>query len=558
MMFFALWKKALIAIVLFVGCMATLPNFFAGVDDAVKAQQLIAEYEKGGQQPPAALVQRAGQWPSWMPSSTLNLGLDLQGGAHFLLEVQVDAVISQRLKRLDAAIGPALREAGIRRYRKRGTGDDFARVRITIADDLEKAEAALIGLAEPLGDNILGVIENDLEIVAEENQVFRLQLTEAARDSIVNTTVQAAIEVIRTRVDALGTREPTIVRQGRNRILLQLPGVNNVNIDEITKPAKLEFRMVNEDANPNNPPRGVDVFPYDPELNPDLEGQLLAVESKVSLTGDNLAEATQGFNQYGAVGVNIRFDASGAKIFGVLSRDNIGQRFAMILDGQVLSAPVFREYIPNGGAIITGQFSVESAIALAVNLASGSLPTSVTVEESSFVGPELGADSIEAGKWAAVIGFGFVLVYMFLSYGQFGLMANIALLLNVMLIFGALSIFGATLTLPGVAGIVLTIGMAVDANVLVFERIREELKRGRNVVRAIETGYSQALTAIIDANLTTFIAALVLFSMGAGPVRGFAVTLGIGIVTSVFTAVMLTRFFIATWYDIRRPKVLVL
>lgn len=558
MLIFEPWKKALIAFVLLSGFMAMLPNFFSqSVETSVTAREQIAVLEADGRTPGAELLDAAASWPSWLPATTVNLGLDLQGGKHFLLEVQADEVVAQRLERLDAAIGPALREAGVTRYRKLGRQGDALRVSITNTGDVERAEQALEGLAEPIVDALLGTFNQDLEVIAEGDGVFRIELTDVARDRLIETTVNAAIEVIRTRVDALGTKEPTILREGADRILLQLPGETDVNIQEITKPSRLEFRMVVEGVNPNNPPVDVDVFPYDEELNPDAAEQLLAVAQTIDITGDQLAEAGQGFDRDGRIGVNIRFDAGGAQVFGDLSR-NVGARFAMILDGKVLSAPVFQVYIPDGSAIITGDFSVESARALAVNLASGSLPTDVTVEAESTVGPELGQDSIDAGKWAAIIGFLMVLIYMAVSYGLFGVLANVALLLNVMLIFGALSLFGATLTLPGIAGIVLTIGMAVDANVLVFERIREELRRGRNPARAIETGYKQALSAIIDANVTTFIAAMILFAMGSGPVRGFAVTLGIGIVTSVFTAVMLTRFFVASWYGAVRPKALAL
>ncbi len=560
MLNFEPWKKALIALVVFGGLLQVVPNFFyADVIAASDARETLALYEGGREAPPAEVVAESERWPSWLPSGVVNLGLDLHGGAHFLLEVQVESVFADRMEGLGDEIGPRLREAEVRRYRVRRAGTDSALVTITNVDDIAKAETVLEDLIEPVANSVLGAGQANLLVEKESEQVFRLTLTDAAKKQITDLTMAAAIEVVRTRVDALGTREPTIQRQGDDRILLQLPGVSSVNVEELTKVAKLEFQRVADEVNPvTGPiPRDVEVLEFDPELNPDRVGERIAVYKRVEITGDELADASQGFDQNGVVGVNIRFDAAGARTFGRLSQQ-VGSRFAMVLDGLVLSAPVFRVYIPDGRAIITGQFTVESANALAVNLRSGNLPTALTVEESSFVGPELGADSIEAGKIAAIVGFVAVMIYMALSYGFFGLMADLALVINVCLIVAVLSLFGATLTLPGIAGIVLTIGMAVDANVLIFERIREEQRRGRGVLRAIETGYQRAFSAIIDANVTTFLAALILFALGSGPVRGFAVTLGAGIVTSVFTAVFLTRFFVASWYDWKRPKSFVL
>lgn len=564
MLHFEPWKKALVVFVCLLGFLTSLPNFFyEDAQRAADARKALAPYEEAGEAPPPELLADAARWPSWLPSGVVSLGLDLQGGSHFLLEVKLDEVIQDRLASLKKAIGPKLREAGVLRYRVIDADPTALIVSIPRAEDAPKALAPLEALANPVGDGVFSAPTPDLEVTLEGENRYRITLTEAARVAIRAQTVSAAIEVIRNRVDALGTREPTIQRQGEDRILLQLPGESNVDIASITKPAKLEFRMVapgvsEAQAEIGDLPEGVTAFEYDPELNPDMAGRKLAVLDQVEIVGEQLAEAQQGADQYNVVGVNIRFDASGARRFGAITRGHVGQRFAMILDGKVLSAPVIRVPILDGRAIITGDFNVKSAQALAVNLSSGSLPATLTVEENSVVGPELGQDSIDAGRIACIVGFMLVLVYMALSYGLFGMLANLALLVNVALIFGALSMLGATLTLPGIAGIVLTIGMAVDANVLVFERIREELARGRGVVRAIETGYERALSAIVDANVTTFIAAVILFFMGSGPVRGFSVTLGIGILTSVFTAVMLTRLFVSSWYDWKRPKELAL
>ena len=632
MLFFAPWKKALIALVCLLGLLSSLPNFYyepvQAYNDA-KAIQLdpvlgeargpqvsnisraLAQYfaeepgapgrdevqaalraegatiddhwaaldqffasgpEAPGEDDPRALeayrelqalreLSAAREnWPSFLPSGLVNLGLDLQGGAHFLLEARLEEVHRARMESLAERIGSTLREAGVRRYsRPKLAGDDQITIRITNAEDLESAQAALQSLAQPLSENFLGGFASnavDLTVTAEEDQTFRLTLTEEAKQDVDQRTMAQAIEVVRRRVDELGTREPTIQRQGVDRILVQLPGYSGTIP---TDTAKLTFQMVDEDVSfadieANRVPRDVEVLPFREEGRGSI-----ALKKKVDLTGEQLADARSGFDgQTGEPVVNLRFDTAGARIFGDITRRFLGQRFAMVLDGEVLVAPVIRAYIPDGASQISGGFSVEEASLLAVNLRAGALPVSLSVEESSVVGPELGADSIEAGKAAGMIGFALVLVYMAASYGTFGLFANVALLLNVTLIFGALSTLGATLTLPGIAGIVLTIGMAVDANVLIFERIREELRRGRNVARAVETGYEKALSAIIDANVTTFIAAAILFAMGSGPVKGFAVTLGIGIITSVFTAVMLTRFFVASWFGYARPKELAL
>lgn len=567
MLYFAPWKKAVMAFFVFLGLWTTFPNFFyESVNASNLANEEIAQAVQRGEEPSAELEAQAARWPSWMASGLVNLGLDLQGGSHFLLEAQVEDVHLTRMEQLRDAIGPALREAGVRRYTGlRVIGTDKVQVRITNPEDVENAQAALATLVEPVGGGLLGGAglgggAGNLDITQPDAQVFQLALTELAKQEIDQRTVAQAIEVVRRRVDALGTREPTIQRQGLNRILVQLPGEDVANIP--TDQAKLEFQMVAEAVGPaeiaaGNVPRDVEVLEYDPDLNPDRVGERIAVFRKVDITGDQLADAQQGFDpQTNLPVVNIRFDTAGARKFGDITRNAVGRRFAMVLDGKVLSAPVIRQAILGGSAQISGDFNAQDANELAINLRSGSLPVALTVEESSVVGPELGQDSVDAGRIACIVAFIAVMVYMALSYGLFGLLANAALILNVTMIFGALSLLGATLTLPGIAGIVLTIGMAVDANVLVFERIREEVKRGRNVARAIETGYEKALTAIIDANVTTFLAAVILFAMGSGPVKGFAVTLGIGIVTSVFTAVMLTRFFVATWYDWARPKTL--
>ncbi|MEO0498755.1 MAG: protein translocase subunit SecD, partial [Pseudomonadota bacterium] len=351
----------------------------------------------------------------------------------------------------------------------------------------------------------------------------------------------------------VGTREPTIQRQGAQRILIQVPGIGSAaELKQIIgTTAQLTFNpVVSRTADPGQSP-GIGN-----KLVPSLDepGQFYVIESAAVVTGEDLVDAQPAFDQNGNPAVNFRFNTSGARRFGDYTADNIGSPFAIVLDDEVVSAPVIQSHIPGGSGIITGNFNVEESTNLAVLLRAGALPAELDFLQESTVGPELGQDSIDAGKIATMIAFAAVLVFMGLSYGLFGLFANIALIVNIGLIFGLLSLVGATLTLPGIAGIVLTVGMAVDANVLIFERIREELKSARGPARAIELGYEKALSAILDANITTFITAVILFAMGSGPVRGFAITLGLGILTSVFTAIFVTRLLIVMWFERRRPK----
>ncbi|MCK5501082.1 MAG: protein translocase subunit SecD, partial [Tritonibacter mobilis] len=355
------------------------------------------------------------------------------------------------------------------------------------------------------------------------------------------------------RIDEVGTREPTIQRQGSDRILIQVPGIGSAaELKEIIgTTAQLTFNPVVSRGSDADASAGIGnkVIP-----SIDEPGTYYTVESAPVVTGEELVDAQPAFDQNGQPAVNFRFNTAGARKFGDYTAQNIGAPFAIVLDDEVISAPVIRSHIPGGSGIITGNFSVEDSTQLAVLLRAGALPAELQFLEERTIGPELGQDSIDAGKVATVVAFAAVLVFMVLSYGLFGFFANIALILNIALIFGALSLIGGTLTLPGIAGIVLTVGMAVDANVLIFERIREELKAGRGPARAIDEGYAKALSAIVDANITTFITAVILFAIGSGPVRGFAITLGLGILTSVFTAIFVTRLIIVMWFERRRPK----
>ncbi|MEM7210331.1 MAG: protein translocase subunit SecD, partial [Pseudomonadota bacterium] len=442
-------------------------------------------------------------------------------------------------------------------------------VRVEITDPSQQVQAGEIlrtlvqpvgggGIAGGFGMAASGIIENDL-IVTEVPGGWTLALSEAGKGEITNRTMAQTLEIMRRRIDETGTREPTIQRQGDRRILIQVPGLSSSAelLEIIGKTAKLTFHAVEGfGADARNPgPNEFVAHEYAEDGETITQSYLL--EERPILTGENLVDAQLGFNpDNGLPVVNFRFDSAGARIFGNFTAANQGRLFATVLDDRVITAPRIRSPILGGAGFIEGSFTVESATNLAILLRAGALPASISVEEERTVGPDLGADSIAAGKLATILAFVGILIFMASTYGKFGLFANIALVINVALIFGFLSAIGATLTLPGIAGIVLTIGMAVDANVLIFERIREELKGQKSPSRAIERGYEQAFSAIIDANITTFIAAVILFAMGSGPVKGFAVTLGVGIITSVFTATVLTRFIVASWLHWSRPKTL--
>ena len=557
MLYFAPWKKALVIILCLLGIMFAAPNaWYDQADEAGLARDQIAKLENAGAFVDPTLIEQASMWPDFLPATVVNLGLDLRGGAHLLVEVNVEEVQRERMISLVAEARTALRGGGVRKYTQLRAAEDSISVRITETSDVPEALSILRGLAQPVLNAAFGTQAPDLTVVEGADQRITVTLTEDAKASLTDRTMAQSLEIVRRRIDEAGTREPTIQRQGERRILIQVPGLGSAEelLELLGQTAKLSFHMVVSQTSDLTRAPGPGNIIY-PDAENSQSGYI--VERRALVTGENLEDAQPGFDpQTGEAVVNFRFDTAGARKFGKATSENVGRPFAVVLDGEVITAPVIREPILSGSGQISGQFTVESAGRLAILLRAGALPASLTVLEQRTVGPGLGADSIAAGEIATMIAFIAVLVFMFLSYGTFGLFANIALIINVALILGVLSAIGATLTLPGIAGIVLTIGMAVDANVLIFERIREELRRAKGVARAIETGYERAFSAIIDANVTTFIAALILFAMGSGPVKGFAVTLGIGIVTSVFTAVMVTRLIVATWYDRARPKTL--
>ncbi|WP_224824493.1 protein translocase subunit SecD [Cognatishimia sp. MH4019] len=543
------WKRLTIWFFVAVGLLLAVPNgFYTRVEQHNDA---VAEMELGFDSP--ELQAQVAQWPTWMPSSLVNLGLDLRGGAHLLAEVETDAVYAQRMEGLWPEVRDALRQerATVGAIRLQDGAPDELRVAIGEPAGMARALEVVRAIARPIV-TLTGVGATDIEVRAEGNQLV-VTLSEEERIATDERTLQQSLEIIRRRVDEAGTREPTIQRQGSDRILIQVPGIGSAQElkDIIGTTAQLSFQPVVRVTSDSNEVPGIG---NELAQSLDEEGLYYILERNAVVTGEELVDAQPEFDQNGAPAVGFRFNPAGARKFGQYTAENVGALFAIVLDDEVISAPRINEAIPGGSGIITGNFSLEESTSLAVLLRAGALPAPLEFLEERTIGPELGQDSIDAGRIACIVAFAAVLVFMGLSYGFFGLIANIALIVNVALIFGLLSLIGATLTLPGIAGIVLTIGMAVDANVLVFERIREELKTAKGPARAIELGYEKALSAIIDANITTFITAVILFVMGSGPVRGFAITLGLGIITSVFTAIFVTRLIIVMWFERRRPK----
>ena len=545
----SVWKRIAIWLTCAVGIFLAAPNgFYAiveGHNDAVK------EIELSGSTP--ELEAQRDLWPDWMPNRLVNLGLDLRGGAHLLAEVRVEDVYAARLE----AMWPEVRDAvrGISPVNLQQSAPTELKVRLTDPSKLAEAMAVVRSLGRPV-QTLTGAGANDID-VSGDNGIIMVVMSEAEKSATDERTMQQSLEIIRRRIDEVGTREPTIQRQGTERILIQVPGIGSAAELKaiIGTTAQLTFNPVirrTSDAS-ERPGIGNEIVP-----SLDQPGLFYVIESAPVVTGEELVDAQPSFDQNGAPAVSFRFNTTGARKFGDYTAENIGSPFAIVLDDEVVSAPTIQSHIPGGSGIITGNFAVKESTRLAVLLRAGALPAQLDFLEERTIGPELGQDSIDAGKVATIVAFTLVLFFMFAAYGLFGIFANIALIINVALLFGLLSLIGATLTLPGIAGIVLTVGMAVDANVLIFERIREELNTAKGPARAIELGYEKALSAILDANITTFITAVILFAMGSGPVRGFAITLGLGILTSVFTAIFVTRLIVVIWFERRRPKKVVI
>ncbi|OAN69465.1 protein-export membrane protein SecD [Jannaschia sp. EhC01] len=547
-----LWNRLFIVLTVLVGLSFAMPNFFYGTVE--RHNDALAEIERTGVETPEQTADIAA-WPSYLPATLVNLGLDLRGGAHLLAEVRVEDVYVQRMDSLWPEVRDALRELRdvVGTIRRIDAEPGLLQVRISQPEGMPSALAAVRELGQPVVSLTGGFGETTLD-VSGSGDIITVRLSEAEQAATNDRTLQQSIEIVRRRVDEAGTREPTIQRQGADRILIQVPGIGSAQElkELIGTTARLTFHpVVGRASGPDEDTESRQIIL--PSIE-DGEGYYILEETPV-VSGDDLVDSQPGFDQQtGEAIVTFRFNPSGARAFGEYTAANIGAPFAIVLDNEVISAPVIRSAITGGAGQISGNFTVEGSTELAILLRAGALPAEMTFLEERTIGPELGADSVQAGQTAALIAFAAVLIFMIASYGLFGIFASVALVLNVGLIFGVLSLIGATLTLPGIAGIVLTIGMAVDANVLVFERIREELKTAKGPARAIELGYERALSAIIDANITTFIIATILFVLGSGPVRGFSVTLGIGIATSVFTAIYVTRLLLVFWFERRRPK----
>ena len=531
------------------GLLFALPNaFYSRVESFNDASLAI---ENG--QDPKLFKDEKKLWFDYLPTSLVNLGLDLRGGAHLLAEVRTTDVHAQKVQSLWIDVRDVLRQkrSDIGTIRLQDSDPGTLRVKISNPEAMQTAIEAVTSLSKPVV-SLIRAGANDLKIWSDGDELL-VSLSDAEVLATDERTMRQSLEIIRRRVDEVGTREPTIQRQGIDRILIQVPGIGSATElkELIGTTAQLTFQAVIGKNSLSTPSSafGNEVLP---SLNE--EGVYYTLESAAVVTGEQLVDAQPSFDQNGRPAVNFRFNPTGARKFGDYTAENIGSPFAIVLDQEVISAPVIQSHIPGGSGIITGNFTIEESTNLAILLRAGALPAGLEFLEERTIGPELGADSIKAGKLACAVAFAAVLAFMFMSYGLFGLFANVALIINVFLIFGLLSAIGATLTLPGIAGIVLTIGMAVDANVLIFERIREEIKTKKGPARSIELGYEKALSAIIDANITTFITAVILFAMGSGPVRGFAVTLGLGIITSVFTAIFVTRLLIIVWFERSRPR----
>lgn len=521
MIYIERWKIVLILTVCILGIFYAVPNFLG----------------------PSALAWLQENTPSFFPNQSVNLGLDLRGGSHLLLEVATEAVIDERMQGLVDETRAELRGAKIG-YTNLGLNEGG--VHFEIADP---------GLFDKTQD-VLHEMDHDINLTTDKG-VFTLRLKEENILERKRAAMDQSIEIVRRRIDETGTREPSIQRQGDNRILVQLPGVDDPQHIKnlLGQTAKLTFRLVDETANITDAKSGH--VPPGTELLPSTERdrESYVVQKRIMVSGDTLIDAQPSF-QNGQPVVSFKFDSAGGRRFGEATRNNVGHLFAIVLDNKIISAPVINEPILGGSGVISGHFTTQSAQDLALLLRAGALPAPIRILEERTVGPGLGADSIKAGATASLIGLALVIVFFVLAYGLFGIFANIALLFNIALVFAVLSMLQATLTLPGIAGIVLTIGTALDANVLVFERIREEMRLGRSPIPAIDAGYSHALSAIIDANMTTLIAAVLLFIFGSGPVKGFAVTLSIGIITSIFSALMVTRLIIIWWLRAKKPKVI--
>jgi preprotein translocase subunit SecD len=524
MLDFPRWKIAGISLIIAIGILFSIPSMLPGSARA--------------------------HWPSWLPQSEINLGLDLAGGSHLLLEADKVDAAKQRLQVMEDAVNTELR-----RDPRIEVGDismSGGRLTFMVRDpsQVDAAVERMRTLTQPVG--LTGSRDWDVKVI--DSSRVTLTPTQSGIDRSLKDAMTVARDVVRRRIDPQGTKEITVINEGTDRILVQVPGVEDPEALKklIGQTARLEFKLVDLTADPGQVAQGR--APAGSQVLPLVDGGSMAVKRRVMVSGDQLTDAKQTFDQDGRPVVSITFNSAGARRFGRVTQENVNKPFAIILDGKILSAPNINEPILGGQASISGNFTVQTAGDLAISLASGKLPVKLNVIEERTVGPDLGKDSIQKGIVASIAATLAVILFMLVTYGRFGVYATLALIVNALMILGIMALFNATLTLPGIAGFVLTIGAAVDANVLINERIREEQRRGRRTLDALESGYTEASTAIFDANITNVIAAVLMFYFGSGPIRGFAVVLMIGIITSVFTAVNFTRMLVALWVKRARPR----
>jgi preprotein translocase subunit SecD len=528
MLEFPRWKVWLVSFVVALGVLFSIPSLLAGTQ--------AAEY-----------------WPKWLPQYRISLGLDLAGGSHLLLEADANDALKTRLQSMEDSVSTELRRDPRIEIGDISTAGGRLSFLVRDPTQVDAAVERMRTLTRPMG--LTGNRDWDVQVVDSTRIVLNPTADGTAR--ALKDAMSVARDVVRRRIDPGGTKEITVITEGGNRILVQVPGVEDPEALKklIGQTARLEFKLVDLSANPADVQQGR--APPGSQVLPMVEGGgFMAVKRRVMVSGDQLTKADQGYDQDGRPDINITFNTAGARRFARTTQENVGKPFAIILDDKILSAPNINEPILGGQAQITGSFTVQSAHDLAVSLASGKLPVKLNVIEERTVGPDLGKDSIHKGVIASAVSIALVMLFMLVTYGRFGVYANVALVVNAFLILGIMSIFNATLTLPGIAGFILTIGAAVDANVLINERIREEIRRGRRLIDAVETGYHEAFRAIFDANVTHVISAAIMAYFGSGPVRGFAVVLLIGVVTSVFTAVYFTRMLVALWIRRARPRAL--
>ena len=528
MLEFPRWKVWLVSIVVAIGVLLSIPSLLAG-------------------------SQAAQYWPKWLPQYRISLGLDLAGGSHLLLEADARDAQKQRLQAMEDSVATELRRDPRIDVGDISTAGGRLSFLVRNPTQVDDAVERLRKLTQPIA--LTGKRDWDVQVI--DSTRILMTPTPSGSAQALKDAMGVARDVVRRRIDPGGTKEITVITEGGNRILVQVPGVEDPDALKklIGQTARLEFKLVDLSANPAEVQAGR--APPGSQVLPLADGTgFMAVKRRVMVSGDQLTDAKQSFDQNGQPDIDITFNTAGARRFGRVTQENVNKPFAIILDDKILSAPNINEPILGGRAQITGSFTVKEAHDLAVSLSSGKLPVKLNVIEERTVGPDLGKDSIHKGVIASLIGTVGVMLFMLVTYGRFGIYANIALIVNAFLILGIMAMFNATLTLPGIAGFILTIGAAVDANVLINERIREEVRRGRRLIDAVETGYREAMRAIFDANVTHVISAAIMAYFGSGPVRGFAVVLLIGVVTSVFTAVYFTRMLVALWIRRTRPRAL--